>query len=83
MFRHYWPVTLLAVLCSRRVRQVAVALALAEGAADWALHRAEGGLDPIRYLVFKRLDDLAYGAGLWRGALRARSLTALTPTLRD
>jgi mycofactocin system glycosyltransferase len=83
MFRHYWPVTLVAVLCSRRVRQVALALALAEGAADWATHRAEGGLDPLRYLAFKRLDDLAYGAGLWRGALRARSLAALTPTLQD
>jgi hypothetical protein len=67
--RDYWPVTLLAMLTSRRIRQVAVTMAVADGLADWFTHRDSGGLDPVRYLACKRLDDLAYGTGLWWGAL--------------
>ena len=29
----------------------------------------------------RRLDDLAYGAGLWQGALRDHDATALLPVL--
>lgn len=78
--RHYWPVTLLATLCSSRIRRIAFALAIGEGIADWLKHRETGGLDPVRYIAYKRIDDLAYGAGLWRGAARARSVEALKPT---
>ncbi|MFI6868165.1 mycofactocin biosynthesis glycosyltransferase MftF [Nocardia sp. NPDC050406] len=81
MCRHYWPVTLLGMLCSRRIRRIAFTMALADGLADWFTHRESGGLDPARYLVCKRLDDLAYGTGLWRGALSARSTVALRPSL--
>jgi hypothetical protein len=31
--------------------------------------------------VGRRLDDLAYGAGLWWGSLKARSFRALVPRL--
>jgi mycofactocin system glycosyltransferase len=78
--RHYWPVTLLAMIFSGRIRQIAIALALGEGLADWWKHKESGGLDPVRYVAYKRLDDVAYGAGLWRGAVRARSVEALKPT---
>ncbi|MEV0249072.1 mycofactocin biosynthesis glycosyltransferase MftF [Nocardia sp. NPDC050712] len=78
--RHYWPVTLLAMLFSRRIRRIAVTLALADGLADWFTHRDAGGLDPFRYIAYKRLDDIAYGTGLWLGAYRARSVEALKPT---
>ncbi|EOM77511.1 glycosyl transferase [Rhodococcus rhodnii LMG 5362] len=81
--RHYWPVTLLAVLLSRRIRRAALALAVAEGAVDWVSHRGSGGLDPVRYILFRRLDDLAYGAGLWRGAVEQRTLGPLVPRLRS
>ena len=42
------------------------------------------GLDPkvaglLAYLLLKRVDDLAYGAGVWTGAVRARSARALLP----
>ncbi|NMN98805.1 mycofactocin biosynthesis glycosyltransferase MftF [Antrihabitans stalactiti] len=80
--RDYWPVTAVAMACSRRFRRVVIATAVAEGVADWCTHRQVGGLDPVRYVWFKRLDDLAYGTGLWRGAARARSVAALTPNLR-
>ncbi|QNG19695.1 mycofactocin system glycosyltransferase [Rhodococcus triatomae] len=81
--RHYWPVTLLAVLLSRRIRRIAVAIAVAEGVADWATHREPGGLGPVRHTIFKRLDDVAYGTGLWRGAVDARDFEALKPRLKS
>lgn len=81
MCRHYWPVTLLAVLLSSRIRRVAIVMALAEGVVDWFSHKEDGGLDPVRYIMFKRLDDLAYGTGLWRGAVQARSFASLKPTI--
>ncbi len=79
--RHYWPVTLLAMILSRRIRQIAITMAIADGVADWFTHRDAGGLDPVRYVIYKRLDDIGYGAGLWLGALRARSPEALKPTV--
>ncbi|MCZ4076331.1 mycofactocin biosynthesis glycosyltransferase MftF [Rhodococcus sp. H36-A4] len=81
MCRHYWPITLLAVLLSSRIRKIALGLAVAEALADWYNHRELGGLDPLRYAFFKRVDDIAYGSGLWRGAVESRSLKALTPRM--
>ncbi|NEW25523.1 mycofactocin biosynthesis glycosyltransferase MftF [Nocardia cyriacigeorgica] len=80
MCRHYWPVTVLAMVASRRIRRIAVTMALADGLADWFTHRDAGGLDPLRYIAFRRIDDIAYGTGLWLGAWRARSIEALKPT---
>ena len=83
MCRHYWPITLLAVLLSKRIRRIALAIAVAEGVADWVTHREPGGLGPVRHTVFKRIDDVAYGAGLWKGAITARDLDALKPRLKS
>ncbi|MEU1547075.1 mycofactocin biosynthesis glycosyltransferase MftF [Nocardia sp. NPDC005745] len=80
MCRHYWPITLVAMVLSRRVRRIAITMAIADGLADWFTHRDAGGLDPVRYVAYKRLDDIAYGTGLWLGAFRARSVEALKPT---
>lgn len=79
--RHYWPVTVLAVLCSRRIRRLAMAVAMAEGVRDWAEHREPGGLGPLRYSAYKRIDDVAYGTGLWMGAVSNRDARALVPRL--
>ncbi|KAA0018387.1 mycofactocin biosynthesis glycosyltransferase MftF [Antrihabitans cavernicola] len=81
MCRHYWPITVLAMIFSSRIRQIAIAMALAEGVADWLKHKETGGLGPVTYTAYKRIDDVAYGAGLWQGAVRARSVEALKPTL--
>jgi mycofactocin system glycosyltransferase len=81
--RHYWPVTVVASLFSARVRRAVVAFAVAEGLWDWFGHREDGGLDPVRYVLYKRLDDLAYGAGLWKGACEARDPAALIPDIRN
>jgi len=55
------------------------------GGADRA-DRADGAdeavrLDPVRYLLAHRADDLGYGAGLWWGAARSRTLAPLRPEL--
>lgn len=79
--RHYWPVTVAAVILSRRIRRLAVAMAVAEGVRDWYEHREPGGLGPVRYAAYKRMDDLAYGTGLWVGAVGGRDHRALLPRI--
>ncbi|MQA10893.1 MAG: mycofactocin system glycosyltransferase [Pseudonocardiaceae bacterium] len=79
--RHWWPIAGFGSLFSKRLRRALVVAALAEGLADWVKHRGE--LDPARYLVLHRLDDLAYGWGLWQGALGLRTSAPLVPRLRS
>lgn len=80
LLRHHWPVALVTAVWSRRVRRMLLIVAVAGAALD---HRADRpDLDPLRYLIARRLDDLAYGAGLWAGAVRTRSVAALLPSLR-
>ncbi|MCW2575673.1 MAG: putative glycosyl transferase, partial [Modestobacter sp.] len=43
----------------------------------WWPHRQE--IDLPTFAAGRRLEDLAYGAGLWLGALRARNGRALLP----
>jgi mycofactocin glycosyltransferase len=80
--RHYWPLSLLACLLSRRARRTVATIALVEGVVDWWRYRDR---DPrVRttlpeHLLAHRLDDLAYGAGLWWGAWRQRSWEPLRP----
>ncbi|MFV0496482.1 mycofactocin biosynthesis glycosyltransferase MftF [Mycobacterium sp.] len=85
--RHYWPVALVAAMVSVRFRRVVVIAAIVDGVADWLSRRFAGEADdePIGLLTFvllKRLDDMAYGAGLWRGVLAEGSVGALIPQIR-
>jgi mycofactocin system glycosyltransferase len=80
--RHYWPVSMLACLFSRRARRVVAAVAVAEGAIDWwrRRHRDPRVRPPlVGYVLARRLDDLAYGGGLWWGAVRGRTVEPLRP----
>lgn len=85
--RHYWPLALLAALASRHCRRVLVVAAVMDGVVDW-LRRRDGSADDaepiglLTYLLLKRVDDLAYGLGLWWGVLRERNLRALKPQIR-
>ncbi len=74
--RHHWPVALLA-MGSRRLRRPVIAAALVDAAVAWWPLR--GRIGPARFAAARRLDDLAYGAGLWWGAARAGEWTALLP----
>ncbi|MFD7205469.1 mycofactocin biosynthesis glycosyltransferase MftF [Streptomyces sp. NPDC059893] len=80
MLRHWWPVTAAACLVSRRARRATVAVALADTVVEY--RRLAPGLDPLRFTVARRLDDLAYGAGVWAGALRGRSTRCLLPRIQ-
>ena len=75
--RHWWPLTVVGCVASRRVRRAAAVAALADIALEYRRDRAD--LDPVRYGVARRLDDLAYGTGVWLSALKGRSTTALRP----
>jgi mycofactocin system glycosyltransferase len=74
--RHHWPLAALA-LRSPRLRRAVLAVAAADAVAAWWPLR--GRIGPLRFAVGRRLDDLAYGAGLWLGAARARDATPLLP----
>ncbi len=85
--RHYWPIALLAALLFRRCRQIVLIAAVVDGVVDW-LSRHSNADDETRhigllaYLVLKRLDDIAYGAGMWTGMVRERNLGPLKPQIR-
>lgn len=76
--RHWWPLAAAGSLFSKRIRRATILAAVVEGLADYAEIRPD--LDPARYVLARRLDDLSYGLGLWRGSWRHRSLRALLPS---
>lgn len=70
LLRHWWPLAALAAPFSRSVRRALVTAV----AVDLVIFlRERTGVDPVTALAARRLDDLAYGSGLWCGALRHRS----------
>lgn len=86
--RHYWPIALIAALLSRRARHAVLLAAVVDGVVDWATRHGNVDDDtkPVglfSHLLLKRLDDIAYGAGLWTGVVRERHLGALKPQLRS
>lgn len=86
--RHYWPIALVAACVSQHCRRVVLLAAISDGVVDWLRH-ARCDSDDVRplglpaYLLLKRVDDLAYGAGLWGGVLREGNLAALKPQIRS
>jgi hypothetical protein len=78
--RHWWPLALVFGIVSRRVRRATIVAALLDIALDY--RRTKPKLDIVRFGIARRADDLAYGAGLWHGALRGRSTAALRPDIR-
>ncbi|GAA1092246.1 mycofactocin biosynthesis glycosyltransferase MftF [Tsukamurella spumae] len=85
MLRHHWPITLVAALAVPRFRRRLLAAAVAEAAATWVAQViAEPGArhpDPLSWAVLHRLDDLAYGLGVWQGVAARRDLAALRPVV--
>nr|WP_256435412.1 mycofactocin biosynthesis glycosyltransferase MftF [Aeromicrobium sp. CFBP 8757] len=77
VLRHWSPAALVLCLLSGRVRRVVAVLSVADGLLSYrALHPR---LDPVRFVLARRAEHLAYGAGVWWGALRARSPRCLAP----
>ncbi len=85
--RHYWPIALVAAALSRRCRHVVVVAAVLDGVFDWVTRNGNADEDTKRvglltYILLKRLDDIAYGLGLWSGVVRERNAGALKPQIR-
>jgi len=78
--RHWWPVGVVAAGLSRRFRIVLAAMAVIDAVVEH--RRLKADLDIVRFTVLRRLDDIAYGTGVWWGAFRRRSLRALRIELR-
>ncbi len=71
------PALLAAGLVLRRTRPAALGLLLAEPVRGWS--RVHPRLDPVRWAALAIADDVAYGAGVWAGAARARTTLPLRP----
>jgi mycofactocin system glycosyltransferase len=85
--RHFWPVALSAAIVSRHCRRVVVIAAIVDGVVDWLQRRGVTDDDarpigPVTYVLLKRLDDLAYGLGLWFGVVTEHNLGPLKPQIR-
>ncbi|MGO1768637.1 MAG: mycofactocin biosynthesis glycosyltransferase MftF [Microbacterium sp.] len=78
--RHWWPLFAIGSLFSLRVRRIVVVSAIADAAVEFV--RLRPRIDIVRFFVARRLDDAAYGAGVWWSAIRARSVAALLPAVR-
>ncbi|MFN3602055.1 MAG: mycofactocin biosynthesis glycosyltransferase MftF [Dietzia sp.] len=92
LLRPYWPLTAVALVATanshsspaRGLRRRVMVAALAEGLWHWWVAREPGRWpvdEPLGHVVLHRLDDLAYGVGVWRSAWAARSIGALRPEL--
>ena len=68
---------LIAALGNRRTRPAAAILLTAAPAAQWL--RIRPRLDPVRWTAAALADDVAYGAGVWRGCIRCRTAEPLRP----
>ncbi len=80
LLRHWWPAVAIGCLFSRRLRRAVLVAHLVDVAIEHRRTRVR--LDPLRFGLARRLDDLAYGAGVWVSALRGRSWGALLPDIR-
>jgi mycofactocin glycosyltransferase len=60
-------------------RAAAASLLLGPPLTAWSARRRS--LDPVRYVLGHLADDVAYGTGVWAGALRARSTAPVRPVI--
>jgi hypothetical protein len=77
-----WGPLLVVSLLSRRLgrfRLVALGALGLSATRDW--RSRPHTLDPLRYVATRATDDLAYGAGVWWGCWRARTLRPLVPAV--
>jgi mycofactocin system glycosyltransferase len=79
LLRPLWPVTALtiALIPWRRLKVALLAAVLAPPIIDWIRNRPD--LAPLPYVGLRLADDIAYGTGVWVGAIRARTIEPLVP----
>lgn len=74
LLRHWWPATAAACLVSAPARRLVTSALVVDAVVGAVQHPRS---NPAHTLAGRRLDDLAYGAGLWAGCLRSGSVAAL------
>ncbi|WP_300681534.1 mycofactocin biosynthesis glycosyltransferase MftF [Nocardioides sp.] len=82
LLRHWWPAAAVGCAVSPTVRRMVGSAVLVDTAValtlDRPLRRPDlPGVGLPTLLVGRRLDDLAYGLGVWVGAVRSRSWRGL------
>ena len=71
------PPRSVAGIAFRRTRRAALLALTVPALGAWAADR--DGLDPARFAALHVADDAAYGAGVWAGCLRSRTIEPLVP----
>ncbi len=74
-----WSPALVLGLAFRRTRRASTLALLLPALADWAPDRDRA--DPVRAAALHVADDVAYGAGVWVGCARERTLVPLVPRI--
>jgi mycofactocin glycosyltransferase len=77
--RTWLPLAAGAALAFRRVRLPLAVAVLTPPLLDWLDRRPP--LDPVRYTAARLLDDTGYGAGVWQGCWRRRTIRPLLPRI--
>jgi mycofactocin glycosyltransferase len=77
--RAWWPAAVALALRWRRARPAVLAALVVPPLLEWVRRRP--ALDPARWTAARLADDVAYGTGVWAGALRAQSPASLLPDL--
>ncbi|WP_348787305.1 mycofactocin biosynthesis glycosyltransferase MftF [Leifsonia sp. NPDC080035] len=77
ILRHWWPLAAVAAILSRRARRAVAAAVVLDAAVEYG--RVRPRLDPIRFALARRLDDIAHGYGIWKSVVTERSARALLP----
>lgn len=85
LLRHWWPAAVAGCLVSGSIRRAVGTALIVDAVVAATVDRPLGDpkaptVGPLTGWAGRRLDDLAYGAGLWLGALRRRSTGALAVT---
>ncbi|PHX71893.1 MAG: mycofactocin system glycosyltransferase [Acidimicrobium sp.] len=78
--RVWWPIAFIFAIFSQRLRILFIAAALAPAVYEWWIKRPH--LDVVRFALLKMLDNAAYGAGVWKGAIATRNAAPLIPTVK-
>ncbi len=78
IMRAWWPLFFLASFVSLRIGAMFTFSAFVPPLVGLMRNKPN---HPIRYLVMRILEGLAYGTGVWVGAVRARSLRCLLPVI--
>jgi hypothetical protein len=79
--RPWWPFGVVAAFTFRRLRCPVLAAAVVLPLVDWL--RSRPSIDPASYVGLRIADDMAYGAGVWLGCWRHRTLAPLVPDLAN